>query len=176
MTAGINHQDVFMCPVALLPYNVTQVKPKYRNNLLTLNTPSSLSSNLTSSSLSSNLSQRKAGGAQGEMETIQLLKFQPMIDLEFSTPARCVRRAKVFRAKFFRANFFFKHAQLALQLLLLPAPLPHSAPGRLTWLQLLPPTLQPRPTTPHPSSSSTPFPSWRNRERVLVLGSSTSLP
>ena len=168
MTAGINHQDVFMCPVALLPYNVTQVK---RNNLLTLNTPSSLSSHLTPSSLSSNLSQRKAGGAQGEMETIQLLKLQPMIDLEFSTPARCMRRAKVFRAK-----VFFKHAQLALQLLLLPAPLPHSAPGRLTWLQLLPPTLQPRPTTPHPSSSSTPFPSWRNRERVLALGSSTSLP
>jgi hypothetical protein len=97
MTAGINHQDVFMCPVALLPYNVTQVKPKYRNNLLTLNTPSFLSSNL---------SQRKAGGAQGEMETIQLLKLQPMIDLEFSTPARCVRRAKVFRANFFRAKFF----------------------------------------------------------------------
>ncbi len=162
MTAGINHQDVFMCPVALLPYNVTQVKTKYRNNLLTLNTPSSLSSNL---------SQRKPGGAQGEMETIQLLKLQPMIDLEFSTPARCVRRAKVFRAK-----FFFKHAQLALQLLFLPFPLPYSASGRLTWLQLLPPTLQPRPITPHPSSSSTPFPSWRNRERVLVLGSSTSLP
>ena len=101
MTAGINHQDVFMCPVALLPYNVTQVKLKYRNNLLTLNTPSSLSSNL---------SQRKAGGAQGEMETIQLLKLQPMIDLEFSTPARCVHfphpAPNVFAPNFFAPNFF----------------------------------------------------------------------
>ncbi len=30
------------------------------------------------------------------METIQLLKYQPMIDLEFSTPARCILKLPPF--------------------------------------------------------------------------------
>jgi hypothetical protein len=32
--------------------------------------------------------QKKPGGALGEMETVTVLKQQPLIDLELSTPAR----------------------------------------------------------------------------------------
>jgi hypothetical protein len=39
---------------------------------------------------SSGLFQRKPGGGQDEMETVQRLKYQPLIDLEFSTPARYI--------------------------------------------------------------------------------------
>ena len=34
--------------------------------------------------------QKKPGGWQGEMETITILTYQPLIDLEVSTPSRCV--------------------------------------------------------------------------------------
>ena len=34
--------------------------------------------------------QKKPGGGQGEMETITILAYQPLIDLEVSTPSRCV--------------------------------------------------------------------------------------
>ena len=33
--------------------------------------------------------QKKPGGGEGEMETITILTYQPLIDLEVSTPSRC---------------------------------------------------------------------------------------
>jgi hypothetical protein len=145
MVVGATHQSTFVCPTALLPFNITQVR-----------SPRVLRYS------GSRIVQRKSGGSEGEMEVVTVLRRQPLIDLEMSTPNRLMHTLFVVLVvlKFCPASFALTCSSDLRSFRLCYSPTPHQCHPTILLLQ----------------RCTTAFRSWRSRERESSSSITTSSP